>query len=141
MRKNQLNLFLPEKPNSSRVEKVASGIKRVLSEIFQRQEIPSVFNAQNKQVILPNITVTHIKLSTDLRECTVWVTPLANKNAEDVELYFNLATPLIRKIFAKKSNMKFIPNFYFKLDSSILEVERIEKILQENKKKYKDPEA
>jgi ribosome-binding factor A len=59
--------------------------------------------------------------------------PLANMHAEFVEPYFSVATPLVRKAFAKKTSLKFVPNFYFKLDSSFSDIEHLEELMQKNK--------
>jgi ribosome-binding factor A len=129
--RRELNLFVPEKTTSYKIKKAASEVKQILSEIFQRQEIPPVFDKKGDFLKFPgSITKTDIKLSSDLGECTVFALPLANINTEDMMRYLNAATPAIRKVFAKKSVFRAVPHFHFKLDSNFFILERIDELLK-----------
>jgi ribosome-binding factor A len=131
-----VNLFVPEKARFPRLVRVASEIKKVLSEIFQRQEVQAVFDKNGDLIEFPNyVTVTNVKISRDLRECKVWIMPFTDSHIEKTMLYFDVAAPFIRKVFAQKSKLRLVPNFHFKLDSSIEEVERITKLLNKNNSK------
>lgn len=133
--KTDLNLFLPEKQSSPRVKKVESKVKRILSEIFQRDSIPPIRNEEGEFLNFPGpITINHIKISSDLKDCKVFIMPLANINVEKIAPYFEHATPVIRKIFAKQSDMRFIPEFHFILDDKISYIEKLENIIKENQK-------
>lgn len=134
MPRNRFNLYVPQKQASPRVKKVAREIKRILAEIFLKQDIPPIWNKNDEMVPFPGIlTITDVQLSADLIECKVFVMPLANQNIEKVEPYLTLAAPVIRKCFAEKSMLRFVPNFRFYLDSSFQIAERIDKLININK--------
>jgi ribosome-binding factor A len=129
--RKELNLFVPEKTASYKIKKAASEVKQILSEILQRQEIPPVFEKNGDFLEFPgSITITDIKLSSDLRECTVFFVPLANIDTDKVMHYLDVATPAIRKVFAKKSVFRAVPNFHFKVDSNFFILERIDELLK-----------
>jgi ribosome-binding factor A len=137
--KEKLDLFTPAKLASPRVNRAAKEVMRILSEIFQRREIPAVLDHDGKVVQFPGIiTITDVKISPDLRECKVFISSLTNKNDEEVKSYFDKANHFIRKVFAQKSTMKFVPNFTFCLDERIEVADRIDKIL---KQVTKNPEG
>ncbi|MDR2464642.1 MAG: 30S ribosome-binding factor RbfA [Holosporales bacterium] len=133
MPRQQLDLFVPQRSISPRVKRVEKEIRHLLSDILQRKDIPPIFDTNNNLMPFPGIiTVTGVKISADLRECKVFVMPLANKMIDAVLPYFELACPIIRKIFAQKSKMRFVPNFTFEIDSSFATAERIEQLLKES---------
>jgi ribosome-binding factor A len=112
---------------------VEKEIRAVLSAMFQRQSIPPVFNKGGDVIPFPGVvTITNVKISGDLRECKVLVTPFASKETDSIIHYFEKATPLIRKMFAQHSNLKAVPNFKFELDTSFEEAERIDELLRKN---------
>lgn len=134
MPKRQLDLFIPLKAPSPRLKRVEKEIKQILSEIFQRQDIPPIWDEKGQLIPFPGIiTITYVKISSDLQECSVFIMPLANRVVGNIESYFEKAAPLIRKSFAQKSVLRLIPHFKFQLDSSFSTAERIEKLLNSHK--------
>ncbi|MDR1598049.1 MAG: 30S ribosome-binding factor RbfA [Holosporales bacterium] len=134
MQKKQLNLFVPDRAPSPRVKRVEREVRAILAEIFQRQSIPPVFDKDGQLLPFPGIiTVTGVHMSADLRECRVYVMPLANKMLDQVLPYFEHAAPLIRKAFAQQSKMRVVPNFHFEIDASFATCERIDELLRGNK--------
>lgn len=135
---SKLNLFVPKKALSPRKDRAAKEIKRILSIIFLRQELPPIFDENQQVVAFPGpMTVTNIRLSTDLRECAVYVTPFMplHESLEDVwngafAPYFRRATPVIRAHFAKQSFFQFVPNFTFYLDNQFQVAERVDRLIQ-----------
>ncbi|MDR0625104.1 MAG: 30S ribosome-binding factor RbfA [Holosporales bacterium] len=135
-RKGKVDLFMPARPPSPRVHRISREIQRVLSDIFIREEIPSVFDKEGKLVPFPGpITVTDVKVSQDLLECNVWVRSLGKHQESEIVSYFNIAAGLIRKVFAAKSKMRFVPHFHFNFDDFFEKVERLDNILKKNKEK------
>lgn len=131
MPKRSLNLFVPTRTPSPRPHRVEKEIKRILSEIFQRQEVPPIWGEDDALIPFPGpLTVTDVKISADLRECTVFVMPLANHLADTLAPYFEHATPVIRKLFAGKASFRIVPNFRFVLDSSFATADKIEALLK-----------
>lgn len=131
MVKRLLNLFVPTKAPSNRPRRVEKEIQRLLSEIFQRQELPPIWDQQKQIMPFPGpLTVTNVKISKDLRECRVYVMPLANRHADTVIPYFESAAPVLRKVFAERSTLRLVPHFRVELDDSFATAERIETLLK-----------
>lgn len=131
MSKRPLNLFVPTKAPSTRPHRVEKEIRRLLSEIFQRQEMPPIWDDDRKEIPFPGpLTVTEVQISKDLRECNVFVMPLANRQVNAIGPYFERATPVLRKVFAERSTLRLVPNFRVRLDNSFATAERIEALLK-----------
>jgi ribosome-binding factor A len=112
---------------------VEKEVKAILSRIFQRQDIPPIFNKAGEVIPFPGlITITSLKISADLRECKVFLRAFASEKTSQVVDYFTTATPVIRKLFAQQSEMRVVPNFKFEIDSSLEEAERIDELLRKN---------
>ena len=114
-------------PFSQRQLRVGELIKQQLGQIFLRDEakIPSL---QTK-----NITVTEVRMSPDLKNARAYVIPLGGKETEKTVNVLTEFSYLIRKVLAKKIDMKFLPKVSFVGDKSFDYAEKIEKLIQENK--------
>jgi ribosome-binding factor A len=112
---------------------VEKEVKAILSNIFQRQDVPPIFDKEGGVIPFPGIvTITSLKLSADLRECKVLLRPLASEETTQVLDYFTTATPVIRKLFAQQSIMRNVPHFKFEIDSSFEAADRIDELLRKN---------
>lgn len=141
-RRSKLDLHLPEKAPSPRVQRVSKEVKQILSDIFLRQELPPIFDENNNVVECPfSLTITNIKLSSDLKECKVFLTSLGKQNVDFIERYFMYATPVVRKMFAKKSVLKFVPNFVFLLDETLDKIEKLDNIFKINRERSANLES
>ena len=125
-----LDLFVPTKSPSHRLKRVEREVRQLLADIFQRQDIPVVWDANRNSVPFPGpVTVTHVKISPDLRECRVGILPLDPKKSDEWSRYAALAAPLIRKSFANRSIFRVVPQFHFYLDPTFETAERLEALL------------
>ena len=108
--------------------RVGELVKQNLGQIFIRNEakIPSL----NTRVI----TVTEVKMSSDLRSARAYVIPLGGKETKKVVNTLTEFSYLVRKALSKKLDIKFLPKLYFVEDKSFDYAERIEKLIKENKK-------
>ncbi|MCR8613342.1 MAG: 30S ribosome-binding factor RbfA [Mycoplasma sp.] len=80
-------------------------------------------------------TVTEVKLSKDLGDCIVFVSFFSKP--DDSLKILNSASSFIRGEVARRSSMRRIPHFIFKLDTSFEKGQQIEDILKkisDNKK-------
>ena len=115
-------------PFSQRQLRVGELIKQSLGQIFLRDE------AKVPTLETKNITVTEVRMSPDLKNARAYVIPLGGK---DIEKAVNILTEfsyLIRKALSKKIDMKFLPRVSFVGDKSFDYAEKIEKLIQKNKK-------
>ena len=114
-------------PFSQRQLRVGELIKQNLGQIFLRDE------AKVPSLETKNITVTEVRMSTDLKNARAYVIPLGGKDAEKTVNILTEFSHLIRKALAKKIDLKFLPRVSFVSDKSFDYAERIEKLIEENK--------
>ena len=114
-------------PFSQRQLRVGELIKQSLGQIFLRDE------AKVPSLITKNITVTEVRMSTDLKNAKAYVIPLGGKDTENTVNVLKEFSHLIRKALSKKIDMKFLPKVYFVGDKSFDYAEKIEKLIRENK--------
>ena len=115
-------------PNHRKL-RVGELIKQNLGQIFLRNEakIPS-FNTNL-------ITITEVKMSSDLKSARAYVIPLGGKEIEKTVNTLTEFSYLVRKALSKKLDIKFLPRLHFVEDKSFDYAERIEKLIKENKNK------
>jgi ribosome-binding factor A len=77
------------------------------------------------------VTVTEVRVSPDLKAATVFVMPLAGKDAPKIIAALNRATSYIRMEAVKQVDLRVAPQFSFKLDHSFDEAARVTKLLQQ----------
>ena len=114
-------------PYSQRQLRVGELIKQSLGQIFLRNE------AKVPGLITKNITVTEVRMSTDLKNAKAYVIPLGGKDMENAVNVLTEFSHLIRKALSKKIDMKFLPKVHFVGDKSFDYAEKIEKLIQKNK--------
>ncbi len=110
--------------------RVGELIKQNLGQIFLRNEakIPSL----NTKMV----TITEVKMSSDLKSARAYVIPLGGKETEKTVNTLTEFSYLVRRALSKKLDIKFLPRLHFVGDKSFDYAERIEKLIKENKKKW-----
>ena len=108
--------------------RVGELVKQNLGQIFIKNEakIPSL----NTKLI----TVTEVKMSSDLRSARAYVIPLGGKETKKIVNILTEFSYLVRKALSKKLDIKFLPKLYFVEDKSFDYAEKIEKLIKENKR-------
>lgn len=76
------------------------------------------------------ITVPEVRMTPDLRLATIYIMPLAGRDAEQVVAAFERNKKFIRGEIAHAVNLKFAPDLRFHIDNRFEEAERIEKLLR-----------
>jgi len=76
------------------------------------------------------ITVPEVRMSPDLRLATIYVMPLAGRDAAAVIAAFERNKKFLRAEIAHRINLKFAPDIRFRIDESFEEAERIDKLLR-----------
>lgn len=111
-----------------RVERVAGELRAVVSELLARQEIkdPRVRGAGL-------ITVTHVRLSGDLREAHVLFTVHGAGEAEldRVREGLDHASGFFRKEIGRRLRLRATPTLTFEVDRIFDQAERVEALLRE----------
>jgi len=114
-------------PNHRKL-RVGELIKQNLGQIFLRNEakIPSL----NTNLI----TITEVKMSSDLKSARAYVIPLGGKEIDKTVNTLTEFSYLVRKALSKKLDIKFLPKLHFVGDKSFDYAERIEKLIKQNNK-------
>jgi ribosome-binding factor A len=111
------------KPPTQRQLRVGEELKHGLSFMFSRNELSHPFF---EQVM---ITVSEVRVSPDLKLATAFVSAMEQVNENDLVKFLNEISPTIRKIIAKKVNLKFAPEVRFAVDKSFKEGAKIDSII------------
>ena len=121
MIKNYINFG----PNHRKL-RVGELIKQNLGQIFLRNEakIPSL----NTNLI----TITEVKMSSDLKSARAYIIPLGGKEIDKSVKTLTEFSYLVRKALSKKLDIKFLPKLHFVGDKSFDYAERIEKLIKKN---------
>lgn len=113
---------------SQRVERLSGEIRQILSEALARQEIkdPRVRDAGV-------ITVTHVRLTGDLRQATVlfMVHGLNAAALEKVEAGLNHAAGFFRHRLGRELSVRAIPTVTFEIDKVFDQEAKIDRLLHE----------
>lgn len=111
-----------------------------IDEEFKR-EISQIINYELKN---PNVTgmisVTKVKVTTDLSYATVYVSILNSKNIKDTLAGLKKSSGYIRSELAKRINLRNTPEIIFELDDSIEYGAKIDSILKDIMKDIKKEE-
>ena len=111
--------------------RVGELIKQNLGQIFLKNEakIPSLKTNL--------ITITEVKMSSDLKSARAYIIPLGGKETEKTVNILTEFSYLVRKALSKKLDIKFLPKLHFVGDKSFDYAERIEKLIKQNNNEIK----
>lgn len=76
------------------------------------------------------ITVPEVRMTADLRLATIYIMPLAGRDADAVLAAFERHKKFLRAEIAHRINLKFAPDIRFRIDERFEEAERIDKLLR-----------
>ena len=112
---------------SNRHFKVTENIKKSISEILLRNELPIETNFN-----FP-LTVVEVKMSDDIRHAYVYIS--THETLEEKEILQNLkdSSHYIAKEMNKLVSMKFLPKLIFRLDKTSKNFEKIAELLNSEK--------
>ena len=113
---------------SQRQLRVGELIKQNVGEIFIRNEAKIL--ALNTSLV----TVTEVKMTPDLKSARVYVIPLGGKETKRIVSILTEFSHLVRRALSKKLDMKFLPRLAFVEDNSFEYAEKIERLININKK-------
>ena len=114
---------------SQRQLRVGELIKQSLGEVFIRNEAKIL--ALDTSVV----TVTEVKMTADLKSARVYVIPLGGIESKKIVSILTEYSHLVRKALSKKLDIKFLPRLAFVEDNSFEYAEKIERLINLNKKK------
>lgn len=76
------------------------------------------------------ITIPEVRMTADLRLATIYIMPLAGRDADAVLAAFQHHKKFMRAEIAHRINLKFAPDIRFRIDERFAEAERIDKLLR-----------
>lgn len=112
---------------SQRQLRVGEQLKHILAEEMQRFDLSSLMD----DAPMPMLTVTEIRPSPDLRQATVYVVTMDDRDIAHVLQVLNERAPMFQKAVGKQLSMKFTPRLTFKQDQSFENSQRINQLLSE----------
>ena len=127
-----MNNHSTHKTFSQRQLRVGELVKQNLGELFIRNEakIPSI----NSKLI----TVTEVRMTSDLKTARVYVIPLGGIDTKETVKILTEYAHLVRKALSKRLDIKFLPKLTFVEDNSFEYAEKIEKLIKKNKENDKE---
>jgi ribosome-binding factor A len=103
--------------------------------ILLREEIADIIMKRVKDPRFGFVTVTEVSLSDDLKIAHVYISVLNREEQEVAIEILNSSRGVIRSEVAKRVRVKYIPQLEFRIDESIDQGFKIDKLLKEIKEK------
>lgn len=98
------------KKNYSRADRIAPLIHRAVA---------NVLIAHPEKPYFLDITITSVKISSDLSQAKIFFTTLSKDKPEEVTKGLNQEIKFIRFLATKQLDLRYVPQLYFVYDSSI----------------------
>jgi ribosome-binding factor A len=109
---------------SQRMLRVGEQVRHALSETLQRGEI------LDPLIEMTVISVSEVRMSPDLKIATAFVSPLGAKDADAVVEALNKHAKFVRgRVSSALRQMKYMPEFRFRLDTSFDNFQKINELL------------
>ena len=110
-----------------RALRVGEQVRHILSDILARGDV------HDDQLTKHPVSVTEVRMSSDLRHATVFVKSLLGKEEEAVLKALRTNTAWLQKSVAEKMTLKYAAKLKFLSDESFDEASHIEKLLRDPK--------
>ena len=118
------------KAPSQRQLRVGEEIRHSLARILMEEDL------HQPELADLTITVTEVRMSPDLKNATVFVTPLGGKSMAEAVAGLRKATPFLRHALAIHLNLRFTPRLSFQPDRSFDEAERVDALLRRERVRH-----
>jgi ribosome-binding factor A len=112
---------------SQRQLRVGEEVRHAMAEILASAHL------HDPDLVGQSVTVTEVRMSPDLRNATVFVTPLGGFELARVVTGLRRAAPFLRGELARALDLRFVPRLSFEPDLSFDEAARIERLLAERR--------
>lgn len=111
------------RPPSQRQLRVGEEIRHTLAEILRRGDF------HDPELAELNVTVTEVRISPDLRNATVFVTPLGGSGMDEALAALKRGAPYLRGQIARALTLRYAPMLSFEGDTSFDYAHHIDNIL------------
>jgi ribosome-binding factor A len=110
---------------SQRQLRVGEEMRHALATLFMRGDIPWPHGMKD----MPDVTVTEVQVSPDLKNATVFVMPLGGQKLEETVRALNHIVGHFRHEVAQVITLRYTPKLRFAADNSFTYAQRIDDIL------------
>jgi ribosome-binding factor A len=105
-----------------------------------REEVADIIMNRIKHKTLGFVTVTGAKVSDDLRNATIYLSVLDEKESNKTLRKLNSSSSFIKSELGKRLKMKYIPKLHFMIDESIAYGRNIDRIIDEIETERSEPD-
>jgi len=116
-----------KKEPSQRQLRVGQEVRKILASMIEKGEI------RNLQTIDTLVTLTEVKVSSDLKYAFVYLMTSNGEKLKEVMEGLQLAANYLRKQVGTKLQLRYTPELVFKIDDTFEQVDYIEKLLRDPK--------
>jgi len=109
---------------SQRQLRVGELVRHAMAELLARGEV------HDPVIETHLITVPEVRMTADLRLATIYIMPLAGRDADKVLAALEHNKKYLRGEIAQRINLKFAPDLRFRVDDRFAEADRIDKLLR-----------
>jgi ribosome-binding factor A len=109
---------------SQRQLRVGELVRHAMAELLARGEV------HDPVIETHLITVPEVRMTADLRLATIYIMPLAGRDADKVLAALERNKKFLRGEVAQRINLKFAPDLRFRVDDRFAEADRIDKLLR-----------
>jgi ribosome-binding factor A len=109
---------------SQRQLRVGELVRHAMAELLARGEV------HDPIIETHLITVPEVRMTADLRLATIYIMPLAGRDADKVLTALERNKKFLRGEIAQRINLKFAPDLRFRVDDRFAEADRIDKLLR-----------
>jgi ribosome-binding factor A len=109
---------------SQRQLRVGELVRHAMAELLTRGEV------HDPVIETHLITVPEVRMTADLRLATIYIMPLAGRDADKVLAALEHNKKYLRGEIAQRINLKFAPDLRFRVDDRFAEADRIDKLLR-----------
>ncbi len=113
------------KPPSQRQLRVGEELRHAIAWMIERGEI------HEPAIQKTPVTVTEVRISPDLKNASVYITPLGGGDAGDVLQALNRASSFLRRQMGKIVRLRYIPRLSFVEDDTFDEASHIDALLND----------
>ena len=122
-----------KKPPSQRQLRVGEEVRHAVSTVLMRNE------THDPELESLSITVSEVRISPDLKNASVYVSPLGGmEDPMPLLTRLNQTAPVLRRAMGRHIFLKYLPKLHFKLDKSFDEAGRINELLKKDPKIQQD---
>jgi ribosome-binding factor A len=111
---------------SQRQLRVGEEIRHALAAVLQRGDVPWPPDFEP-----PNVTVTEVQVSPDLKNAMAFVMPLGGLRLEETVRALNAVIGFFRHVIAQSVKLRYVPKLTFSPDRSFEYAQRINDILHD----------